>query len=242
MRQRLLVRKKEIKSKCPKCKGIGCSHCDSLFRFELEMAKANIPRKFWHWNIEDFTNEPIKEKIVFYCNNLKKALDKGTGYLLQGSYGLGKTWMACEILKAAIKQKYTARFTTLADTITLLTKGWYDDQKSEEFCQNVLEVDFLVLDDIGKEYKSEKKNIVDPVFDSLFRARANDCLPTIITSNKVHSVQTEDDIRDTMEQTYGGSLLSLFHEHLIKVIFTGKDYREQTIAPKLSKEFFGDES
>jgi len=195
------------------------------------MAEANIPYKYWYLTTEDdYVGEgKPKEKVMAYINKLDQAKEKGIGLYLAGSNGVGKTMFGCEILKAALRKGYTAKFFMMDEIVSMLTDSWYDEKARAKFHNEILNVDFLYIDDSGKEFKSKTSTLVDSTFDKMFRNRANELLPTIISSNEKPEGGT---------QTYGQSVLSLFYEHLIIVTFRGKDYRKENISPDLEKDLF----
>ena len=203
----------------------GCPKCAELFELYLRMAVANIPIKYWDFDFDklDDANASVKVKVLEYCNKLPKVLDKGVGLYLVGSNGVGKTLTASLILKQALNAGYSARFTTMSEVLAMSSDGMYDREAREHYKQELIEVDFLVIDDITKTYKNTDKQsstYIDTQFDYLFRTRANANLPIIITSNH----QREDALKSANE-TLTNSLLSLFSEHLKDITFLGKDRR-----------------
>lgn len=241
----LVGSKKDLKSKC--------SHnwqfceCSDQYQLELKMARSNIPFKFWQWEMEGIKPqntlaEKSLEKLNKYIKRLGKSYKKGIGLFIFGPSGSGKTCSSCIILKHVLRAGYTARFTMLSECITMFADGWYDRGKREQFVKELLSVDFLVIDDIGKEFRQKTGSDINrAAFDSIFRQRANEMLPTIITSN--HDEVSSDNIIEggSLSEMYGGNLISLFSEHLIKIHMIGHDFRTHNIGPLLEKELF-DES
>jgi DNA replication protein DnaC len=133
------------------------------------------------------------------------------------------TFLAVYILKEAIKKGYkNVRFTCLSDIVSLFTAAWYSSDEQKEFYNRMMDTQFLVIDDVGKEYKS-KSNLSESVFDRVLRYREH---PTIITSNKA----LED-----IETTYGESITSLMYGKLISVRFAGSDFRKEEISKRLKE-------
>jgi DNA replication protein DnaC len=195
------------------------------FEFYLKIAQANIPPKYWDSNIEDLdvANTHVREKISKYCDNFSKVLERGLGLFLVGANGTGKTLTASIVLKKALKAGYSGRFTTLNEILSLSTDGTYDAEARRSFREQIMEVDFLVIDDLTKTYKNQQKqtsSFVDIQFDTVFRTRANCNLPVIITSN-----HKREDALQSVDEVLTNSLLSLFNEHLRDIIFLGQDRR-----------------
>jgi len=189
-----------------------------LYRAE----RANIPKEYWHLDMEDFKGDKksLKEinEYIQYIDNYYK---KGIGLLLWGTHGTGKTFCTIHVLKEAIKKHYrNVRFTCLSDIVSLFTASWYNDNEKKEFYNKMMETQFLVIDDVGKEYKT-KSNLSESVFDRVLRYREH---PTIITSNRA----LED-----IENTYGESIASLMYGKLISIRFSGEDFRKVEISKQL---------
>lgn len=203
----------------------GSPEVAAAFEILLKLAQANVPPKYWDYDLEqlDEANAHVRTKVGQYCEKLDKVIDHGQGLFLVGGNGTGKTLTACMILKRAVQQGYTARFTTLNEILSMATDGTYNQEARKLFREQVMEVDFLVIDDITKTYKNAEKQtsaFVDIQFDTVFRTRANYNLPVIITSNH----KREEAVK-SVDEVLANSLLSLFNEHLKDIVFLGKDRR-----------------
>ena len=111
----------------------------------------------------------------------------------------------------------------LNEIVSMATDSTYDSSARRRFSEEVLEVDFLVIDDITKIYKNKEKKtstFIDLQFDNVFRSRANFNLPIIITSN-----HKREEALKSVDEVLTNSLLSLFNEHLSDIFFLGKDRR-----------------
>lgn len=190
----------------------------------LKCARANIPLKYWDYELTDLdrANAHIQQKIAQYCDNFEEALNTGMGLFLVGNNGTGKTLTASLILKKAIQAGYSARFTSLNEIMSLISL--YDKEAHRLFKEEILEVDFLVIDDITKTYKNFEKQTstyIDLQLDTVIRSRANLNLPIIITSN-----HKKEEALKSVDEVLSNSLLSLFSEHLKELVFLGEDRRK----------------
>lgn len=223
--KQLLERKKaSLVERCG-CKE-GCQKCGETFELYIKMAMANIPSKYWDYELKDLdqANEAVKVKLEKYCSKLDEVLEKGVGLFLVGANGVGKTLSASLIIKEALKHHYTARFTSLPEILSLSSDGHYNAKARMLYQQELIDVDFLAIDDITKTYKNTEKQTstyIDIQFDHLFRTRANYNLPTILTSN-----HTREDALKSADEVLSSSLLSLFAEHLRDITFLGNDRRK----------------
>lgn len=184
--------------------------------------RANIPKEYWYKGIDNYVgNVKSLEEVNDYIAHMKNYYENGIGMFLYGGYGTGKTFLAIHILKRAIELNYkNVYFTCLSDIISQFTASWYDAKEQKDFYSRMMDSDFLVIDDIGKEYHS-KNNLAESVFDKVLRYREH---PVIITSNK----NLED-----IKSSYGASINSLLHGKLIPLQFIGGDHRIENVSKAL---------
>lgn len=186
------------------------------------MLKSGILEEFWDLDISDYIGKPevvavVKEYLI-YLGNARK---KGIGIFFHGSNGTGKTFLGVEILKEALRQGYTAQFASLGGIIQALTDGWYDTQKRLLYERRIKDVDFLMIDDVGKEMRLSKNGLTEMVFDNLIRYRTFRNKPIILTTNS--------DI-GSIENVYGKSIVSLMYGKFIPVKVVGDDYRKKVLS------------
>lgn len=171
--------------------------------YEKKYMNARIPKRFWGVGLLDVwkdtdSDEDVAAAVSDYCAYLEKHRSDGYGMLLVGQPGLGKTMLACHILQAAIAGSFSALFLTMPELVNMtyklrdLSDAWrimkdeqaYNEWLRKDGAMHALrtEVDFLVLDDVGKEYTTTS-GYTQALFDDIFRTRYNNSLPTIITTN-----------------------------------------------------------
>ena len=125
------------------------------------------------------------------------------------------------MLKEALRKGYSAQFTSLGGVIQALTDGWYDAEKRRRYEERIRDVDFLMIDDVGKEMRVSKNGLTEMVFDNLIRYRSFRNKPMILTTNS--------DI-ESVENVYGKSIVSLLHGKFIPIRVVGEDYRKTVLA------------
>lgn len=225
--------KKELKESCSSCQGKGCNTCSSIFDAYSSFARSGIPIKYWELGLNDLgIDNPCIVEVNSFCNKLKLAYESGQGIFLYGQNGTGKTLSACHIAKQAILQGFSVRFTFLGEIISSFINTMYNSSEREKLKQDILGVDFLIIDDIDKTYVAQDSKYVNSVLDTLFRTRVQNCLPVIITSNKALQ-----EILSSSDEVFSKSLLSLFQESLLPILFIGSDKREE-LKIKARQRFF----
>lgn len=189
---------------------------------EKKMLSAGILEEFWNLDIDQFKgNEAVTKVVHEYLDNLDNARKQGISIFFYGTNGTGKTFLGVEVLKEALRKGYSAQFTSLGGVIQALTDGWYDAEKRRRYEERIRDVDFLMIDDVGKEMRVSKNGLTEMVFDNLIRYRSFRNKPMILTTNS--------DI-ESVENVYGKSIVSLLHGKFIPIRVVGEDYRKTVLA------------
>lgn len=245
--KKLLLKKREdLRSGCS-CKN-GCQKCDWWYDLYYRMALANIPSKFWDYKLRDFTwcdEDKVIKPVRKYVTSIDKMLEEGVGLYLWGRNSVGKSLVASLILKAALIKNYSVYFTSFETVLNMSTDGTYNKDARYEFRQKILQTDFLVLDDIDKTYRSSS-TFSDSKLDLVFRARANDNLPVLITANMSRGQAIErstvkaDDRETERIDIYVSSLLELFEETLVDIVFVAARSKRKEIHKQKSSLLFGE--
>lgn len=160
--------------------------------------------------------------IEDYIDNAQYNLEEGKGIAFVGPTGRGKSLSSMKILMKLVDKGYTGYFLTVKAFLDLIKESWKDEEK-EKLLNKIFNSQFLVIDDIGVEYKKDGSDWALTEIDNIFRHRYYKKLPIIITTNS--------SLKDLKEK-YAQRIISLFHERLMYVpIISKEDYREK----KLSK-------
>lgn len=210
------------------------------------LKKEIMLRKYTNSNIDyDFASLPlIEEEITAYLKdsehpngrfeinlnafiddyviNANKNLNEGKGIAFVGPTGRGKSLSAMKIIMKVVDKGYTGYFITVKEFLDLIKQSWSDEDK-EKLVNRILNVHFLVIDDIGTEYVKKDSDWSLTELDSLMRYRYYKKLPLLITTNSS---------LEKLKEKYAQRIISLFHERLMFVpIISKEDFREK----KLSK-------
>lgn len=213
--------KKQLQDQCERCNGVGCGHCAARFDFYEKYAAADIPMKYWDLKLSEIQSVEGIDKVKNYIKKIDEAYDEGVGLFIWGKNGNGKTLSACSIGKAALHKGYSVRFTFLGQIIAASFDTMYDSFQRQKLQDDILNVDFLIIDDIDKAYIAENSRAVPAIVDSLFRQRVQNCRPVIITSNK-----QMNEVLLSNGEVFSNSLTSLFKESVLPVGFIGEDKRD----------------
>jgi len=139
----------------------GLCQCRRKAEALRELIISDIPRSFYDLGYNDIVPREVtvvgiqtinlKKFIQWYINKFTEAKQNSIGLNLFGTYGRGKTFAIQFLATQLIKKRYTAHYIPL---FLLLDSMRYAD--GQAFLKEVLEVDFLIVDDIGSEHKSKR--------------------------------------------------------------------------------------
>ena len=217
---------------------------NELFNAERPMRKSLAPKNLISRGIpkhlievsvndlDDFGSEERRKFVDFmtnYLNNINSVFQNNQGLFLFGSNGVGKSFCSCLIVKMAYAYRYTSRRCTFMEYITEYTRLWNiknaDEKEQAEgmFYHKYKAVEFLVLEEIGKEVDSK---VSAPILEDLLRYREDHGLPTIICTNLNVS---------TLREKYGNSCMSLLQGNMTPVTIESKDVRSKSFKKRLKK-------
>lgn len=192
---------------------------------EKSLVMMGVPKQFCNKTLEDYISYrevfDVKNFVKDYIKNITHNLDNGRGIFFYGANGVGKSMLSCIILKEAYRHRYSCRRVTFSTYIRAYTESWGTSSKAEkdQFDNELFEkykgVEFLVLEEIGKEIDSK---IAKPILEDLLRYREEHGLTTIICCN-MHP----NDFRKYYEK----SICSIINGTQTIINIVGKDRRQE---------------
>jgi DNA replication protein DnaC len=222
---------RKIIGKCVVCHATGWIHediddfhtkqlpceCRKRASYKMGLVAGNIPPEFWKVEDLEWTyNLDNLERVYAYCADLPSARSEGRGFTMTGENGAGKTGMACVILSAALRAGYRAAYLTAHDYLTTIPATWRDTEL-KEWLNELIQADFLVLDEMGKEFRAAEASKLAEV-DSLLRARRGAMKPTIAVSNL--SLKG-------FREVYGSSIDSILADRNKRLLYEPGDFRKR---------------
>lgn len=197
------------------------------FLSSSSLSFIGIPKKFHNSILDDFKTynssdlQEIKDFFQDYIFNIEigEVFKSNKGIFMYGSNGVGKSFLASLVLKQAYRCRYSARRVTFAEYVTEYTKMWgaktpeQKEELEELFYAKYKAVEFLVLEEIGKEIDTK---VSAPILEDLLRYREDKGFVTIVCTNIKPT-----DIKDK----YGASVGSLIKGNMTPVLIEGVDKR-----------------
>jgi DNA replication protein DnaC len=226
---------------CPHCDDTGWKPVESdgvrrvvrceCWRVEVareRLANANIPSRYRHCSLESFRtyNDSLREAVAQARAFVADYPGKATrGLLLLGHAGVGKTHIAVGVLRA-VAQKTGAQC-LFYDTRDLLTaiRNSYDPvvrTSSAAILRPVMEVPFLVLDDLGAERPTDW---VEETMNLIVNTRYNERRMTFFTSNYADVPDIEDP--NSLLCRIGFRMRSRLQEMCVTVELDAADFRDE---------------
>lgn len=205
-----------------------CPDCGYLRKNIKKYNQAQIPVKFSEVLMVD-TYKPntksqqsalkhIKEKFINHYPNQR-------GYLLMGPSGVGKTHLVIgTISELTIEQGVNCLFKDFFLLLTELKQAYSMSLFETDILQPLLEVEVLVIDEMGKGKNTEwELNILD----QLISGRYNAFKKTLITTNFLSEEQARKDLPSSefLEDRIGERMFSRLCEMCDFMYIEGDDYR-----------------
>ena len=216
--------------------------CRLQKRAERMLGRAHIPKRYEHCSLESYdTDFPSSNRSLSLAHlRARKFVDgypletAGTGLLLTGSIGVGKTHLAVGILQALITERgATGLFFDYRDLLKQVQNSYNNKVSATELeiLSPVFDAEVLVLDELGA---SKPTDWVWDTVAHILNTRYNDRRTTIITTNYANAgpLGTESAPRGVMrEETLGDRIgermRSRLQEMCVVVEMQGEDFRQR---------------
>lgn len=189
---------------------------------QSHIERMRIPRRFWDATFDQIA-EVVRPKIDVYLRQLDDKLDRGEGLLLWGSNGVGKTSTAILVGLEVRRRGASVLFIT-AEGIrqAVLEREQFDEDQT--IIERARAVDFLILDDLGKEHPGET-GFTERLFENLFRERSAAQRTTFVTTNLPMRASDGEKARALVD-TYIPSMLEVMKETLHPIRYVGENMRD----------------
>lgn len=233
---------------CPHCQGTGwiehqravgvptmvvCS-CQGEQRRQQRVASAHIPKRYEHCTLDSFRDKSLpvlrvaRRKVQEFVDAWP-GTDEGRGLLLVGGCGVGKTHLAVAVLVEIIRSGKPGRmlFSNFQDLIQEIQASFATDSpvNKSEIIQPLLEVDLLVLDELGSQRLTP---FVQDILYYIINTRYNEQRTTIFTTNYVDT--PADPKEENLGARIGTRLRSRLYEMASTIDFTGAtDFRRNVL-------------
>lgn len=221
----------KIQYNCSLCKDRGevlgkmCS-CKEQLITNLRYHSSELEEKLEDENFETFNLEifqgTAKKLMSSYYEEMKKYSEEfqpgiSSSYFFTGPVGTGKTFLCSAIAKELLDQGFTVIYKTAASVIKEIRDYHFapfgKEEEYRERYKDLLEVDLLILDDLGTEHSNDLSisYLFNLLNERMIRKKA-----LIISSNL-----SLEDIKKHYDQRIHSRIVGSFET----LVFTGKDLR-----------------
>ena len=183
----------------------------------------------WTFANDDGKDAKTMAAMRRYVEKFPQMLENGTGLMLYGNVGSGKSFAAACIANALIESGTPCLMTNFQRIVNELSNGFSGKQEYIDSLQNF---DLLIIDDFATERKTEyMTEQVTEVIDARYRSK----LPLIVTTNITP--------RDFMAADGIGEqrIYSRIMDMCVPIAFNGQDRRRSDYASRTAaaKEILG---
>lgn len=171
----------------------------------------------WTFENDSGKKPELSKAAAQYAEQFKQHYKSGSGLLLWGPVGTGKSYISACIANAVLDKGYTARMTNFEEVARDMQSTW----EKQAYIDSLLDYDLLVLDDLGAERQNE---FMQAQVFSLIDARYRSGRPMIITTNL-----TSDELTKTAGVKYS-RIYDRVLERCTPIKVDGYNYRRQSAA------------
>jgi DNA replication protein DnaC len=155
-------------------------------RLQELLASSGVPKRYREARLQTFGNTATyaqqRTNAAQLCSNVVEricARERSVeSVAILGGYHVGKTHLACAMVRHALERGLSARYETVGRFIQRVKDGWKSDRPMD--LADYTQSDLLVLDEVGTGLSSDFDY---SMFFDLIDRRYQDCRPTVFVSN-----------------------------------------------------------
>lgn len=177
------------------------------------------------WHDKTFSNFVNDQTALSSVKKYLRQVDEGVtfGLYLWGANGTGKSHLMNCAFKKLIEMGKKVRIYSMDEIVDKFTSSWYSDEDKKDLDNVLRNIDFLGIDEFGKNVDAEGNpvrlpDLVKRVMESVIRFRVQMRKPIWFASNTdpkyVREVFSED-------------IASLLNEAVVGICVRGEDYRKE---------------
>lgn len=161
-----------------------------------DFIRLNIGRAYWDKTLKNFRDSldgTIVTVVENYCRNIDEMIKTGSGLLIGGDLGSGKTSLAIIVMKEATRCGYTTYFITHAEMRDLQFTDRVFGRESDGITvrARVRDAQLLVIDGLDDAFFTDK--VFGPVhLERLVRHRNAHQLVTLVTTRAIRRMTSGD--------------------------------------------------
>ena len=192
--------------------------------YKEEYASIYIKHGIWEtWHkktFEEYEGDFTRGEILSLLEE-----ESTDNVIMYGNNGTGKTMLMNLAMKELIHKGKSVHVIDFRNLMKVYTASWRGNTNA---LNHLLSVDYLGIDDLGKEFKSEgaSKEMANATLDYVLRHRIQRQKPTWLTFNML--------LKD-VKVHYNEHIASLLKRGTTAILFDGADYGDNLISIKKPK-------
>lgn len=245
---------------CPTCYGLARKTVDgksvacrtpSPVRIVGILNQAMVPARYASAKIDSFANFTGNGRLITTAMRqwMKEFnLKDPKGLLLGGPVGVGKTYLLAAIAKSFAYRGLTVRFVDFFQLLNELKAGYSNDQGDSLTIQQLIDVDILIIDELGKGRNSDWEL---SIIDQLVMGRYNQNKIIVASTNyglqpsQQNHVAYQGDLTaerrgfdldqdQSLESRVGSRIFSRLVETCMMMELNGDDFRKRALQERRS--------
>lgn len=185
-----------------------------------DLERVNLGRAWWSAETGVIQDEEVRGLVTKYKSNIAQVMKTGSGLLIYGHPGVGKTSAAACLLKQAISSGFETYFITHTGLKELrfekIPSQFGNSASGMTVKRKIETVPFLVVDGFNESFFTD--NVYGPhQLEELLTQRVGNKLTTVMTIRSVKTLKSES----------SSDLFDLIRQCMAPVEITGKDMRSR---------------
>jgi len=198
---------------------------------------------------DDMVNVP-EEALEFlggYAQHVEAYVTRGIGMVLHGPHGTGKSSLSHLFMRRLMIDGYDAYFIRFKPLIDMWRTIAYSKTANEDdrewFTKRILNVQILVIDDLGKEYVGNATKIeqrkaeeagIEVDYENDARSRLEDLLRLRNSASRPTFITTNEDLA-AIGTKYGSSVMEMIKERSKVCRVPGSNFRDRFYAGSMDE-------
>lgn len=201
--------------------------------------EAGVPAKYANAVLSDKTRDKFNKEAFSMFRLMARDYKRGQrGVVLMGAPGVGKTWLVAAFVRELVLQHGVPMlFRDFFHLLSEIRSGYSQDQPESQLINPLVEVEVLVIDELGKGRNTPwELNILDVIISQRYNHNKTTIFTSNYTENKSSTLaervrakdtsQDDREIKDTLRERIGSRINSRLKEMCDFVALDGPDRRE----------------
>jgi hypothetical protein len=169
---------------------------------KADFRRINLGKLYWRCSVDGIQSESARDVVSNYARKIVSMVQSGSGLVIGGDRGVGKTGAAAVLIKEAVRRGFTAYFVTHPEIRELQfnDRVFGEGRDGITVNQKILSAEILFLDGFDEPF------LVDKAFgplqlERLVSRRNASGFATVLTTRVAKKFKDYSDLHDAVRQT-----------------------------------------